>query len=386
MSFKIKLLKSFTNIHIHNFAPKNTKMEYNAIIYEYTENSLKVIGRQLVTDWNDIPKGYTIKYFFLPVDPQTTKLEELCCGPKNPLYIFKPVQNSFTIFIRNVFGKSLEVDVGQHDTIKVVKQKIFQVTETYHPKQQELFVNRNNKEIKLKNSCSLIDYGICAAGSCIFLKPKLHAFLAGLNYRAIDLDSSYLRVNKMSSPSSPITLSLAPSSQTDNWTKYSAGLNFCGTCPNSNCISKDSGMDVVIKMGFGEIRFIVRESQWICPACNNSLIFPDKYLVSSGRALFHYKRDKEEQKAMTAQLVTSVGSGDQFQEIYLGHPYIIEINTVEPWRSPYSCVGCGAPVLFENHEYVMDCEEKHVYHKWCKPSLFGKCKICKAKCISRANN
>ncbi len=355
-------------------------MEYNAIIYEYTPKSLKVIGTQLITNWNDIPKGSTIKYCFLPVDPQSTSLEELCCNPKNPLYIFKPLEEpTFSIVIRNVFGKSLEVELGQHDTIKVVKQKIFQVTETYPPKQQELFVNRNDKEIKLKNKCCLVDYTICA-GSSIFLKPKLHAFLAGLNYRAIDLDSSYLRVNKISST---IT-----ASQTEEWAKYSAGLNFCGPCTNPNCISKDSGMDVVLRMGFGEIRFIVRESQWICPACKNSFIFPDKYLVSSARALFHYKREKDEQKAITPQLVTSVAgkeAGDHFQEIYLGHPYIIEINTVEPWRSPYSCVGCASPVLFENHEYVMECEEKHVFHKWCKPSLFGKCKICKAKSISMSN-
>lgn len=355
-------------------------MEYNAIVYEYTQKSLKVIGRQLVTDWNEIPKGYTIKYSIHPVDPLSTKLEELCCGPKNPLYIFKPMEGTFPISVHNVFGKSLEVEVGQLDTISVLKQRIFQVTETYSPKQQELFVNRNDKEIKLKNSGNLADYGICG-GSSIFLKPKLQSFLAGLNYKAIDLDSSYLRVSKITSASSSSVLT-PPPSQTEDWAKYSAGLNFCGSCPNPSCISKDSGMDVVIKMGFGEIRFIVRESEWICPACNNCLIFPDKFLVSSGRALFHYKRDKGQHSAITAQLVKSVGPGDQFQEIYLGHPYIIEINTVEPWRSPFCCVGCGAPVLFENHEYVMNCEELHVFHKWCKPSLFGKCKICKVKPIT----
>lgn len=361
-------------------------MEYNVVIREYRDCSLSVVARVLLSDFQDLPTSWTVRYKGEDVDRATRNITDLCCGPRNPIHVYKPGVKLFPVVVRTMEGESFEVTVSPTDTKKVLKWKIFQARNSCPPQTQNVFycdpAGNLNTLMRFFSGytkhTTLDNYGI-SRGSNVWLKinhAKVYDAQWDLEPWLIDLQKKTVIPNNCHM-------------------KLSVGVNICGKCTNPFCPSKSNGrfLDVVagsIPYGRMNIDLSDRSTEFLsCSVCalpppadleskqhqGRWPITPEFFIVHNARADLLIKGTSAETKVYRALLRTQT----RFEVTPGFRDAKMELSVVEPWKSPFSCVKCDTKIMFAKEEKKLPCG--HFYHSWCAPLFASNCCICSSTVV-----
>lgn len=360
-------------------------MEYNALIREYDGHSLGVVARVLLSDFNDLPTSWKIRYKGEEVDRTCTNISDLCSGPLNPIQIYKPGAKLFTITVRTMQGESFEVTVSPTDTKRVLKLKIFQARPSFPPRSQHLYF------------CSPFGH-INSFEAFLFCYPKnatldTHGLVNGSTVW-LKLDHLLLYEHQWFMEPMPIDLKMIFSE--GPYMKLSVGVNICGKCTNPFCPSKSNGssMNVVAgKVPYGRafVDFANRSTALLtCSVCDSDQseqnvqsgmyqgrwpITPEFLYVVHARADLIFRETAATFNTFRALLKRN----GKFKVSTAFRDAKMELTVVEPWRSPYSCVKCDTKIMFARQEKRLSCG--HYCHSWCTSLFKNNCSVCRSTVV-----
>lgn len=347
-------------------------MLYNALVREYSGQTLQVVARVLLADFKDFTLDWRIRYNGKDVDRNSTLLSNLCCSQNNPIQLYKPEYASFPITVRTIEGESFQVMISASNTVKVLKLKIFQQLPSYPPHVQQLYFTGLPDKKKCSDDCLMDDYSV-KHGSTVWLKKHSSIFDYQWEIQpwAIDLGKTFLVREKL-------------------WMRYSVGVSIGGTCTNPSCASKADGQkrDVLsptLSLGCFSFDMVNPMGTLDCTICSHvpSLskdtdtpinerwsILPNSLLVFDARVRILFKPNLDKASVVTEALI----NGDRQHPVTIQlqeelQAAKVEMTVVEPWNSPYVCVRCDTKIMFKKHEKLLKCG--HIYHTWCSPSFMG---------------
>lgn len=300
------------------------------------------------------------------------------CGIKNNSYLqamekeflkqyFSQPHVKMQVFVKTLSGRTITLVITPGDTVEKLKAIIEDVEGIPAGEIRLLFQGK-----QLEDSRTLMDYFVLPTST-------FHVAIRLRGGGCVDLGGGLVTQNVEAVQVSG--RSIAPT--IIHWKGYSVGMNLYSICTNKGCVSRKDGKGhaVVFNAKYGQILLTPERMKFQCPACEVAMCAIFQFVVSSGRALFRFKKSGVGEEVKTVVL-ESLGSTDEyktFDEKGGNAKYdFIEITTVNVNQSFYHCISCDVKIRLKSDEVMLACG--HAYHSKC--ALKGKetkCPVCSAK-------
>ena len=186
------------------------------------------------------------------------------------------------IFVKNQYGRTFCLEVHESDKVLTVKKKLEKLQEVPEEAQRLIYA-----QVQLSDDKTLSYYNIQRENT-LHMIERLKGGGAPMPVTLNDYSTNKYK---------EVTLVCGDST----YDCVDLGLNYRGTCRNTNCSSIDD--KVVVQKGFGEISYSMDHFRTKCPNCNKKIEIEEIWMYKCTYYM-EFMKDAESEEITTPKVTT----------------------------------------------------------------------------------